>query len=80
MKQINNERANGVINIWMIFTIILAILFIGIAVFAGWAFVNYNEQKTDVDNKIAIATSDDLARYKSNHLDYVLTGNKEIMK
>ena len=58
MKQINNERANGLANIWMIFTIILAILFIGIAVFAGWAFVNYNEQKTDVDNKIAIAVTD----------------------
>jgi len=58
MKQINNERANGAINIWMIFTIILAILFIGVAVFAGWAYINYEEQKTNVDNKIAVAVTD----------------------
>jgi len=57
MKQIN-KRENGLINIWMIFTIILAILFIGVAVFAGWAYMNYEEQKTNVENKIAVAETD----------------------
>lgn len=57
MKQIY-KRENGLINIWMIFTIIMFLFVISVAVFAGWAYMNYEEQKTNVDNKIAIAVTD----------------------
>jgi len=53
-----NSREKGLVNIWIIITIILVVLLIGAGSFAGWAYVNYNDQKTNVDDKIAVAVSD----------------------
>ena len=40
---------------WIIVSIGLAVLSIGLGVFSYWAATNYNEQKTDVDSKISDA-------------------------
>lgn len=53
----NKIQEKGSIDIWMITTISLIVLVIGIGAFAIWSFTNYNEQKTDVDSKISIATA-----------------------
>lgn len=47
-----NDRQRGATDIWLISTIGLIVLVVGVGAFAIWAFVNYNNQKTDVEAKI----------------------------
>lgn len=53
MKSRQNER--GSISGWMIATISLIVLFVGASVFGVWAYMNYQDQKTNVDSKVATA-------------------------
>jgi hypothetical protein len=58
MIRIKNVRENGSVNRWLIATIALIFLTsiaIGVAV---WAYINYQDQKTNVDTKIGSAVSD----------------------
>jgi len=59
MIRVNNTNENGSTNSWMIATIGLIVLSIGIVALAVWLFVNYTDQKTNVDTKIeaAVATA-----------------------
>ena len=57
MAQIHKTRENGSAKSWMITTIGLIVLSVGLSVFAAWAFMNYNDQKTNVDTKIAAAVA-----------------------
>ena len=43
---------------WMISAITLFVLFLGVGSFAIWSYVNYSEQKTNVDGKIALAVAE----------------------
>jgi hypothetical protein len=52
-----NERQSGFANNWMIATIGLIVLSVGLTVFSAWAYIGYSEQKTDVDTKIDMAVS-----------------------
>lgn len=55
----NKSSSRGSIDIWMISTICLAVLTIGAVIFGVWAFMNYTDQKTDVDSRVsdAVATA-----------------------
>jgi len=46
------------INIWMITTIVVGVLFLGVVILSGWIYTNYDEQKTNVQGKIDIAVTD----------------------
>lgn len=48
---------SGAIDGWIISTIGLIVVTLGISVVAIWAFMNYTEQKTGVDDKISSAVS-----------------------
>lgn len=58
MTKNSSARENGSVNVWMISTIGVAVLLVGVAVLAGFIYVNYDEQKTNVNGKIAIAVDD----------------------
>jgi hypothetical protein len=55
MTKIYETREKGFANAWMISTIGLIVLTSVVAGLAIWAYINYNEQKTDVDSKIDAA-------------------------
>jgi hypothetical protein len=57
MTQINKKCENGFAKIWMVTTIGLIVLSVGLAVFGAWAFMNYSDQKDNVDTKIATAVA-----------------------
>ena len=57
MTQIYSKCENGSAKAWMIATIGLIVLSVGVTIFAVWSFMNYNDQKTDVDTKIATAVA-----------------------
>src|SRR5690606_37660991 len=48
----------GAINGQLVAIICLLILVVGLSGLAGWLYVQYTEQKTDVDGKIAVAVAD----------------------
>lgn len=48
----------GVVDGWMLSTIGLIILVLGAGSLAIWAYMNYNQAKTDVDGQIATAVSE----------------------
>ena len=48
----------GAVDGWMISTIGLIILVLGSGSLAIWAYMNYNEAKTDIDGKIALAKAE----------------------
>ncbi len=48
----------GAVDGWMISTIGLIILVLGSGSLAIWAYMNYNEAKTDIDGKIALAEAE----------------------
>ncbi len=58
MNQTINKYKNGSVNIWMITAIVVTVLLVGMAVLAAWFYVNYDEQKTNVNGKITIAVTD----------------------
>lgn len=51
------KNQKGSVDSWMIATIGLIVLVVGLGALAVWAFVNYNDQKTDVDAKINSAVA-----------------------
>ena len=57
MNQIKNNRQSGIISGWMFATISLALLFVTVSGLAIWAFVNYTDQKDNVDTKVDTAVS-----------------------
>ena len=57
MIQIKRSNEIGSIDNWMIATIGLIVLSVGLAIFGIWSFTNYNDQKTDVDSKISDAVA-----------------------
>lgn len=58
MKTISRNNQAGAISATTIIVVILTILLAVAGSLAIWAFVKYNEQKTDVDGKIALAVSE----------------------
>ena len=58
MNQIRNPRENGSVNSWMVATIGLILLTSIVTGLAIWAFMNYNDQKTNVDTKVDTAVAD----------------------
>ena len=59
MKQKRLAAYNkGVVDGWMISTIGLIILVLGFGSLAIWAYLNYNEAKTDIDGKIELAKAE----------------------
>lgn len=50
-----SKESGSVIAIIMI--VVGVLILIGVSVFAGWAYMNYTDQKTDVDTKIAAAVA-----------------------
>lgn len=52
-----DNRENGSVNIWMIMSIVLIVLTLSLGGFAIWSFVNYTNQKTNVDTKISAAVA-----------------------
>jgi hypothetical protein len=52
----HNER--GAVSGWMITAIVLGVFTTAFAATTIWAFLSYNEQKTDVDGKIALAEAE----------------------
>jgi len=44
-------------NVWAIVSIVFIILTVGLITLSVWLFISYNDQKTDVDGKIAVAVS-----------------------
>lgn len=53
-----NTYDRGNANGYLISVITLSILLVGMASFAIWSFVNYNDQKTNVDSKIDLAVAE----------------------
>ena len=54
----NNKPSRFRVNMWMIIAIIFVVLLIGVSIFAGWSYMNYIDQKDNVDSKIAVAVTD----------------------
>jgi len=52
-----DNRENGSVNIWMIMSIVLIVLSLALGGLAIWSFVNYTNQKTNVDTKISAAVA-----------------------
>lgn len=57
MKTRHEQLQSGVINIWLIPVIVLSVLVVTFGGLALWAYTNYNDQKTNVDSKIAVAVA-----------------------
>lgn len=55
MKSRQNEH--GSVNGWMIATIGLIVLFLAAVAFGVWVYLNYQDQKTDVDSRVASAVA-----------------------
>jgi len=75
MKNMNKSRNRGAVDIWMLTTIGLILLAIGVGIFAGWSYMNYTDQKTDVDGKISDAVS--LAKKEQADSDEVKFAERE---
>lgn len=56
MKKFENSQA-GIMNPLLIPTIVLGVLVLGFGSFAIWSFVNYSDQKNNVDQKITAAVA-----------------------
>jgi hypothetical protein len=52
-----NKNEKGSVNVLFLTTIGLAVLTVGFAALAVWAYVNYNDQKTNVDGKVTSAVA-----------------------
>ena len=55
MISLKHIHESGQVNGWLISTVSLAILSIGAIAGAVWGILNYQDQKTNVDNKVGIA-------------------------
>jgi len=72
MNQIRNSRENGSVNGWMLATIGLILLTSIAAGLAIWAFINYTDQKTNVDT-IARARVTDAKKLQADQLEAKFT-------
>lgn len=54
----NRSSEFGAAHPLLITAIVLSVLTVGLGAFSMWAFVNYQDQKNNVDAKIAVAVSD----------------------
>lgn len=54
----NHASEQGEVNPLLIISIVLTVLVLGLGSFGIWAFVNYNDQKNNVDQKIVAAVAD----------------------
>lgn len=50
--------SRGSVNPWVLTAIAFIVLFVAAGAFAVWSYMNYTEQKTDVDAKIGLAQAD----------------------
>src|SRR5512138_3536123 len=48
---------SGMVHPLLIITIVLSVLTVGLAAFSVWAFINYQDQKNNVDAKVATAVT-----------------------
>lgn len=55
--KLNYSRENGFTNVWLIVSIGLIVLSLCLGGFSAWAYINYSNQKTDVDSKISTAVA-----------------------
>jgi len=55
---IQNNRQAGEVNPLLLISIVLTILVLGLGSFSIWSYVNYTDQKNNVDQKISAAVSD----------------------
>jgi hypothetical protein len=53
-----NLSESGEVNPLLVISIVLTVLVLGLGSFGIWAFVNYSDQKNNVDQKIAAAVAD----------------------
>lgn len=58
MNFIKNTYDRGEVSGYLISVITLSILLIGMAAFAIWSFINYNDQKTNVQAKVDLAVAE----------------------
>lgn len=58
MKSYRHKNEQGAVDWWMVATIGLIVLFLAAGSLAIWAFINYNDQKNNVDSKIAVAVAE----------------------
>ncbi len=52
------QRELGMVNPLFLTAVVLSILTVGLATFGTWAFLNYQDQKNNVDAKVAAAVAD----------------------
>jgi len=52
-----NTYEDGSEKVWMITTICLTIVFVGVSALAVWLYMNYSDQKNNVDDKISAAVA-----------------------
>lgn len=57
MTSFKQTQQSGIVSGWLIATICLSILTLGASAAAIWGIMNYNEQKTNVNDKISAATA-----------------------
>jgi hypothetical protein len=59
MTQYLHEKEKGSVKSWMISTISLIVVVVGLIILSAWLYMQFTEQKTDVDGKIdtAVATA-----------------------
>lgn len=55
---IHTSRESGMVHPLLITAILLGVLTVGLSAFAVWAFINYQDQKNNVDAKVAVAVSE----------------------
>ena len=53
-----NLRQRGVANSWMIIAVAAITLFLVVAALSVWLFMQYNESRSDVDGKVAVAVAE----------------------
>lgn len=58
MNMIQHKNERGAVSGSLIAIICLTILVIGAGSFAVWSYINYNEQKNNVDGKVAVAVAE----------------------
>lgn len=71
----NVVEQRGGANPLVVFTIVLGVLVVGLGAFSIWAFVNYSDQKNNVDQKVSEAVS--AARLEQSQEDEVKFAERE---
>lgn len=58
MNSYLRTNARGAVNGLLVATITLVFLFLGASAFAIWSYMNYDDQKTNVDAKVSVAVAE----------------------